>query len=95
MMTQSTKRGNQLSADDQKYALAAYIYRNTIENERADPGAVKLAGGALPTITDSQWLSITNFKVTKSGRLDRRVHSCFTNHHEIPAWKSILDKFNP
>lgn len=87
----NTLRGTQLTPEDQRHVLAAYVYRCTVENAKANPRAVKATGSTLPLILDSQWLEVTSFAVTQAGRLDKRVRSCFTHNHEIPAHKAILD----
>lgn len=86
-----TIRGNRLEYVDQVYVLAAYIYRNTVENLRAHPDCVRQAGGSLPPITDARWLEITDFVVKNNGHLDGRVRSCTTHHHEVPEWAAIID----
>jgi hypothetical protein len=85
-----TLLGTELNASDRQHVLAAYVYRNTVENIRRNAAAVKRAGGSLPPITDAQWLEITQFTVTNAGRLDQRVHHC----HLIPAWKSAIDAWS-
>jgi hypothetical protein len=86
----STKRGNELTAADRQHVLAAYVYRNTIENKQANPDAVRAAGGSLPPISDEVWLAITEFNVTKDGTLDQRQRYCHTWHSEVPEWNAIL-----
>lgn len=90
----NTLRGNQLHPDDRAHVLRAYIYRQTIENNQANPACVKRAGGRLPLIPDALWLQITAWQVTKAGRIDRRTNHCHTHNHEIPEHKAILDKWN-
>jgi len=89
-----TLRGNELNAADRAHVLQMFIYRQTVENNERNPAAVKHAGGSLPLITDEQWLAITDFEVTKAGRLDKRADSCTTHHHEIPEHKQILDAWS-
>lgn len=86
-----TLRGNQLNPEDQKHVLAAFIYRKTHENMWANPAAVKQTSNWLPAISDEQWLAITDFEVTESGRLDRRAHHCMTHDCEIPEHKAIIE----
>lgn len=87
----NTLRGNQLSSTDKHTVLSAYIYRQTHENARRNPSRVRGVGGKLPLISDAQWLSITEFAVTKAGKIDKRSKWCVTHHSEIPEWKAILD----
>ena len=89
----NTLRGNQLCQPDQDHCLAAYIYRNTVENIRRNPGAVRQAGSTLAPITDARWLEITEFDVKDSGRLDSRSKYCYTHDHEIPEWKAAIDQW--
>lgn len=86
-------RGNQLHPDDRKHVLAAFIYRQTFENQRANQADVKRAGSRLPLITDEQWLRITEFPVRKDGRLDSRVHYCETHHFEIPTHAALIKEW--
>lgn len=86
-----TARGNQLSVADQQHVLAGFIYRHTIENNARNPVAVAAAGGTLPLISDVEWLRISEFAVTRWGRLDARIGECYTHTHEVPAWKAIID----
>ena len=83
-----------MNVSDRQHVLAAFVYRNTVENIRRNAAAVKRAGGSLPPITDAQWLAITQFTVTNAGRLDQRVHHCYTQTHLIPAWKSAIDAWS-
>lgn len=87
-------RGDQLHPEDRAHVLAAYIYRGTIENQKANPEAVRQAGSSLPLITDRLWLAVTEF-TTRNGRLDTRQQYCTTHHEEVPEHKAILDKQNP
>ena len=86
-----TLRGNQLNASDKQHVLAAFVYRGTIENNQRNPQAVRQTGSKLPLITDARWLEITDFDVTKAGRLDKRVHHCTTHNHEVPEHKAMID----
>ncbi len=86
-----TLRGNQLKPSAQANALAAFIYRCTVENNGRNAAAVRATGSKLPLITDEQWLAITEFEVTKSGDLDKRADHCWTHHQEIPEHKEIID----
>ncbi len=87
-MGHTCRRGNQLRPEDQKLVLAAYVYRNTVENPRRATG-----GSTLPPITDQRWLEITDFAVNKDGGLNQRVKECYTNHNEVPEWKIIIDQW--
>lgn len=87
-------RGNQLPERDKQIVLAAYVYRNTHENRKAHPEAVRQAGGKLPPISDEQWLRITSFNTRKDGHLDERAHHCFTHDHEVPEWAEIIRQWS-
>jgi hypothetical protein len=86
-----TLRGPQLNAADRNYVLAAFIYRQTHENKAAHPDAVLLCGSRLPLISDARWLEITDFSVTRAGRLDRRASHCMTHDCEVPERKAMID----
>jgi hypothetical protein len=91
--SQCLVRGNRLKPSARAEALSAFIYRVTHENMARNPRLVRQTGSRLPPISDQQWLEITEFRVTRSGDLDMRTRFCFTNHHEIPAHKAILDEW--
>jgi len=81
-------RGTHLHPDDKAHVLRAFVYRNTIENEKRRRRANKL-----PPITDARWLEITDFYVRQDGRLDERFNYCYTHDHEVPERKAIIDKW--
>lgn len=87
----NTLRGNQLNESDKAHVLSAYVYRKTVENMARNAAAVRTAGNRLPPITDAQWLAITDFAVTQSGRLDKRSRHCMTHDCEIPERKAIIE----
>lgn len=70
--------GSMLSADDQKYVLSAYIHRYTKEHKP------QWATYSTPVQFESnqEWLENTYFKVTKDGKLDKRVKYC----QSCPTW---------
>ena len=82
------KRGSQLTPAQQQQVLAAYRYRNTVENPLRHVG-----GSRLPPISDQRWLEITDFAVNKDGSLNQRVTECWTNHGEVPEWKVVIDEW--
>ena len=90
MNSERTIRGNRLQFDDREHVLNAYIYRGTVENAKAHPDCVKRAGSRLPLITDEQWLAISEWPVTKAGRIDKRAKSCHTHHEEIPGHRDMI-----
>jgi hypothetical protein len=90
-MTDNMIRGDKLHPDDQRSVLNSYLYRNTHENWKQNPGRARMGGGSLPPISDERWFQITGFSVTKSGRLDKRVNHCYTHHTEVPEWKERID----
>lgn len=54
----------------------------TFENCQQHPQYARMLhahGYSLPIISDAQWLASTEFSVTKSGRLDRRIKHCWTH----------------
>ena len=75
--------GNQLTAEDQKYVLAAYTYRFT--GDHTPTWAVKYKNEPTYPVQfkdDADWLANTTFAVRKNGRLDRRSHHCISR----PTW---------
>lgn len=78
------KRGSELSATDQKTVLAAYVNRYTREHKPRWILQPRPDGSRYPVqfANDSDWLANTVFRVTKTGKLDRRVHDC----RSYPTW---------
>lgn len=75
-----TKLGIELSEQEQKHVLAAYVHRYTGDHK---PRWVN--GGRFYPLQfrdDHDWLCNTTFKVTKSGRLDMRARFCESS----PTW---------
>lgn len=83
-MNEETRRGTELSADDQRYALAGWINRFTGEHKP------KWARKPMPNgkhykvqfKDDADWLANTLFFVTKAGRLHGNVTHCVSS----PTW---------
>ncbi len=77
-----TVRGSTLSPACQKAALAAFQNRYTRTHHpawtRSIPGYVY----PLQFDSDEDWLAHTDFAVTASGKLDRRVRYCTSS----PSW---------
>ncbi len=71
-------KGSELHRDDQRHVLAAYVHRFTGDHR---PFWVKPCN-PLQFKNDSEWLENTTFQVKKNGRLDMRVHHCFS----MPTW---------
>lgn len=83
--------GNTLSPDEQRDVLDAFGYRWTVENQRRATSWYRTGGHKPPTmppISDADWLRCTAFRVTKSGRLDRRARFC--QSHLTPAGVPIF-----
>jgi len=81
-MEQRELVGTALTPEDQRQVLAAYVHRMTIETQTAYPDfarRMRADGWRMPDKSDADWLASTMFRVTNSGRLDRRVHYCRTN----------------
>jgi len=78
--------GTQLTKDDQSLALAQFVHRYTIKHvpewalrARRHPDGLAYK----PQFADDQdWLAHTRFQVRKDGRLDKRVHQCYSQ----PTW---------
>ena len=73
--------GDKLTPEDRKHVLDAYIYRMTVESVKRWPNTsetMRDGGFNLPQITDEEWLQNTLFRVTKSGRLDKRARFCYS-----------------
>lgn len=73
-----TLKGTDLSLEDQKYVLSAYVHRYTKEHV---PNWVKNSDREYKVQfrSDQEWLENTYFAVTKSGKLDKRSKSCQSN----------------
>lgn len=84
MNYEMTVLGSQLSAADQKHVLAAYVHRYTREHKPGWACYSKLDGKPYRPqfASDAEWLANTRFQVTKSGKLDARVRSCYST----PTW---------
>lgn len=84
MFSETTKLGNQLSAEDQRYVLAAYVHRFTGQHKPQWACKPMPNGTAYPVqfVDDADWLAHTYFEVTKSGKLDNRNKSCQSS----PTW---------
>ena len=69
--------GTLLHSADKAEVLAAYVYRNTVENRKVNEKAVQQAwsGKAPEPVTDAEWLATHTFAVKKDGRLDSRSTS--------------------
>lgn len=76
--------GTLLSAEDQRHVLAAFVHRFTREHRPAWAAQPWKDGRPYPVQFDSDrdWLAHTWFKITKAGRLDKRVHHCYSS----PTW---------
>jgi hypothetical protein len=82
-VTPTQARGDQLTAEDQKDVLAAYVHRHTREHRPA--WANKLWNGKpypVQFASDAEWLANTLFAVRRNGRLDQRARSCESH----PTW---------
>ncbi len=66
-------RGTELTGDDQRHVLRAYLYRLTTENGYP---AKNPCGARVAAVSDAYWMSTHCFLVRKNGRLDMRSHSC-------------------
>lgn len=79
-----TKLGSQLHPEDQQHVLRAFVHRFTADHKpswaqkpmpNGNPYKVQFS-------SDADWLAHTYFRVTTSGRLDRRATTCQSN----PTW---------
>lgn len=66
-------RGENLNEQQRREVLAAYVYRNTVENriisERVNPSAEI-------TLTDREWIKTKAFYINKDGSLSRKHQRC-------------------
>ena len=78
------KKGSQLSPQDRRHVLAAYVYRFTGDNTPYWVKEKRPNGKPYPLqfATDEEWLKNTVFLVTNSGRLDMRSKHC----ESTPTW---------
>lgn len=78
------KLGTELSQEDQRYVLSAYVYRYTRDHKPAWANAEWKDGKPYPVQfrSDAEWLANSRFAVLKDGRLDRSVREC----HSHPTW---------
>lgn len=80
-----TMPGNCLTPDDQKHALASFVHRFTGEHKPAWVNQLPRPDGTPYKVQfrdDAEWLTLTDFYVTKTGRLDGRKHECVSH----PSW---------
>lgn len=69
------KLGTELAPEEQRKALARYVYRMTFENIKARPAMAAYMWEnhyRMSIISDAQWLASTDFPVDKRGRLSER-----------------------
>lgn len=76
--------GSELTAEDQKACLAKFVHRFTREHVPQWAKSPRPDGTPYKPhfASDRDWLENTYFRVTKSGRLDRRAKYC----HSCPTW---------
>lgn len=79
-----TRKGSELTREDQQYVLRAYVHRFTAQHRPQWALEKRPDGTTYPVqfASDADWLAHTEFYVTKSGRLDKRRHHCFSS----PTW---------
>jgi hypothetical protein len=84
MFSETTKRGCDLSPDEQKYVLAAFVHRFTGQHKPAWARLLRPDGTAYPVQfkDDADWLAHTDFEVTARGKLDTRNAYCCSS----PTW---------
>lgn len=73
----NTKRGNELTPEEQKHVLAAYCHRSTPSTRNGRSGEYPLQFAS-----DEEWLANTDFDVTTKGKLDKRRTGCVS----YPTW---------
>lgn len=84
MFKGNSKLGIDLTKEEQRYVLSAFIHRFTKEHIPAW-AQVQLNDGVPFEVqfdSDKDWLEHTYFMVTKDGKLDKRSTSCFSS----PTW---------
>ena len=78
-MANLTQTGKQLTPQDQKMVLAAYVHRFTMDHLPAWAQGTKYP---VQFASDQEWLETTYFHVKKNGNLDNRFHPCLSH----PTW---------
>jgi hypothetical protein len=78
------KRGTELTREDQRHVLSAFVHRFTGDHKPAWSNKEWKDGKPYPVqfASDAEWLANTDFAVRKDGRLDQRVKFCYSN----PTW---------
>lgn len=76
--------GNQLNADDQRYVLSAFVHRFTRDHRPRWSESQMPDGKPYPVqfASDAAWLAHTEFAITKSGLVNRRIKHC----RSCPTW---------
>ena len=84
------KFGSQLTQDEQKQVLGAFVHRFTGDHKPAWAAKPRPNGDIYKVqfASDADWLANTEFKVTASGKLDQRSRYCFSH----PTWPEGTDK---
>lgn len=76
--------GSELTPEEQEICLTKFVHRFTREHVPQWAKSPRPDGTAYKPqfASDRDWLENTRFRVTKSGRLDRRAKYC----HSSPTW---------
>lgn len=84
LSTKHSRLGSELSREDQRHVLAAYVHRYTGQHKPQWAHKSWKDGKAYPVqfASDSDWLAHTRFVVTKSGRLSHVASECYSR----PTW---------
>jgi hypothetical protein len=84
MFSETTKLGTELSKEDQRHVLAAFVHRFTGDNHPAWARKPRPDGTAYPLqfASDVEWLANTRFEVFNGGELN--VH--FSHCESSPTW---------
>ena len=78
------KRGIELTQEQQRHVLSTYVHRYTGTHKPQWAQVVMKNGKPYPVqfASDAEWLANTQFRVTKTGKLDSRC----LYHMSTPTW---------
>ena len=87
-----SKLGSELTLEEQRYVLAAYVHRFTGDHKPDWAGKEWKDGQPYPLQfkDDKDWLANTRFQTNKAGSLDSRCNEC----HSVPTWPNNSELTN-
>ena len=77
-----TALGSDLTPQDQRHVLSAYVHRFTAEHVPEWTRRQDCQTCPVQCASDAEWLANTRFAVRKDGRLNHSYHEC----HSTPTW---------